>query len=249
MVLDPIPQSLPVHFFGSRPQPPTSHHWMIPYHPHTGWLRLVGSLKLQVSSAKEPYKRDYTLQKRPTICRSLLLAATPYHKIPVRQSLAPPKAPPTAPPFASTYIDLRTSMYVEAKFDVCRHRLYIRVCRHGNSMYVDIGSTYREEPVCRGADVYIHRISMSAYMDLRMFEIHVHVHLHTNYCNVNRHLCCNTLQHIAFPCVSMKCSRRRRRRQHPRKRLQRKQTPLHLFPCISMKYTHSPLHTPPCTSM
>jgi len=26
MVLDPIPQSLPVHFFGSRPQPPTSLH-------------------------------------------------------------------------------------------------------------------------------------------------------------------------------------------------------------------------------
>ena len=25
MVLDPIPQTLPVHFFGSRPQPPTSH--------------------------------------------------------------------------------------------------------------------------------------------------------------------------------------------------------------------------------
>ena len=25
MVLDPIPQSLPVHFCGSRPQPPTSH--------------------------------------------------------------------------------------------------------------------------------------------------------------------------------------------------------------------------------
>jgi len=25
MVLDPIPQSLPVHIFGSRPQPPTSH--------------------------------------------------------------------------------------------------------------------------------------------------------------------------------------------------------------------------------
>jgi len=26
MVLDPIPQPLPVHFFGSRPQPPTSPH-------------------------------------------------------------------------------------------------------------------------------------------------------------------------------------------------------------------------------
>jgi len=31
MVLDPIPQSLPVHFFGSRPQPPTSPH------SHTSW--------------------------------------------------------------------------------------------------------------------------------------------------------------------------------------------------------------------
>ena len=30
MVLDPIPQSLPVYFFGSRPQPPTSQHLAIP---------------------------------------------------------------------------------------------------------------------------------------------------------------------------------------------------------------------------
>jgi len=43
-----------------------------------GWLRLVGSLKLQVSFAKEPYKRDCILQKRPTILRSLLSIATPY---------------------------------------------------------------------------------------------------------------------------------------------------------------------------
>jgi len=28
MVLDPIPQPLPVHFFGSRPQPPTSHTYV-----------------------------------------------------------------------------------------------------------------------------------------------------------------------------------------------------------------------------
>jgi len=32
-----------------------------------GWIRLVGSLKLQVSFAKEPYKRDNILQKRPVI--------------------------------------------------------------------------------------------------------------------------------------------------------------------------------------
>ena len=43
-----------------------------------GWLRLVDSLKLYVSFAKEPYKRDYILQKRPIILRSLLIVATPY---------------------------------------------------------------------------------------------------------------------------------------------------------------------------
>jgi len=42
-----------------------------------GWLRLVGSLKLQVSFAKEPYKRDDILQKRSIILRSLLIVATP----------------------------------------------------------------------------------------------------------------------------------------------------------------------------
>jgi len=43
-----------------------------------GWLRLVGSFKLQVSFAKEPYTRDDILQKRPIILRSLLIEATPY---------------------------------------------------------------------------------------------------------------------------------------------------------------------------
>jgi len=43
-----------------------------------GWLRLVGSSKLYVSFAKEPYKRDYILQKRPIILRSVLIVATPY---------------------------------------------------------------------------------------------------------------------------------------------------------------------------
>jgi len=38
-----------------------------------GWLRLVGSLKLQVSFAKKPCKRNYILQKRPILWRSLLI--------------------------------------------------------------------------------------------------------------------------------------------------------------------------------
>jgi len=44
---------------------------------HMGWLRLVGSLKLQIYFAKKPYKRDDILQKKPVILRSLLIVATP----------------------------------------------------------------------------------------------------------------------------------------------------------------------------
>ena len=43
-----------------------------------GWLRSVGSIKLQVSFAKEPYKRANILQKRPIILSILLTVATPY---------------------------------------------------------------------------------------------------------------------------------------------------------------------------
>jgi len=43
-----------------------------------GWLRLVGSLKWYVCFAKEPYKTDDILQKRPIIIRTLLIVATPY---------------------------------------------------------------------------------------------------------------------------------------------------------------------------
>ena len=43
------------------------------------WLRLVGSIKLYVFFAKEPYKRDCILQKRLMILSSLLTVATPYH--------------------------------------------------------------------------------------------------------------------------------------------------------------------------
>jgi len=46
--------------------------------PAMGWLRSVGALELQVSFAKEPYKRDYILQKRPMIFRSLLIEASAY---------------------------------------------------------------------------------------------------------------------------------------------------------------------------
>jgi len=44
-----------------------------------GWLRVVGSFKLWVSFAKEPYERDDILQKRRVILRTLLIETTPCH--------------------------------------------------------------------------------------------------------------------------------------------------------------------------
>jgi len=46
-----------------------------------GWLRLVGSLKLQVSFAEYTFFYRALLQKRPIILRSLLIVATPYTKL------------------------------------------------------------------------------------------------------------------------------------------------------------------------
>ena len=45
---------------------------------YMGWLRLVGSLKLQVSFAEYRLFHRDLLQKRPKILRSLLTVATPY---------------------------------------------------------------------------------------------------------------------------------------------------------------------------
>jgi len=46
-----------------------------------GRLRWVGALKLYVSFAKEPCKREDILQKRPRILRSLPIVASPYHHV------------------------------------------------------------------------------------------------------------------------------------------------------------------------
>ena len=56
MVLDPIPQSLPVHFLGSRPQPPTSrlmqfipHEYTISDVIHSMWIYVLRITHIRVS--------------------------------------------------------------------------------------------------------------------------------------------------------------------------------------------------------
>jgi len=62
------------------------YEWVMPHlwTRHMGWLRLVGFLKLYVSFAEYSLFYRSFLQKRPTILRSLLIVANPYH---VRHSL------------------------------------------------------------------------------------------------------------------------------------------------------------------
>jgi len=54
----------------------TSYHEQLVSRIIMGWLRLVGSLELYVSFAKETYKKDNILQKSPVILK-LLIVATP----------------------------------------------------------------------------------------------------------------------------------------------------------------------------
>jgi len=49
--------------------------------PRIGWLRLVGSLKLQVSFTKYSIFYRALLQKRPITSLIILVAATPYRKL------------------------------------------------------------------------------------------------------------------------------------------------------------------------
>jgi len=56
----------------------TEWHWITMGRRDMGWLRLVGTLKLQVSFAEYSLCYRSLLQKRPTILRSILIVATPY---------------------------------------------------------------------------------------------------------------------------------------------------------------------------
>ena len=72
-----------------------------------GCRRLVGSSKLQVSFAKEPCKREDTLQKRPIILSSLPIVASPYLELPFQ------------PPFSRER--LYHLIYLPAASPVCAH--------------------------------------------------------------------------------------------------------------------------------
>ena len=83
-----------------------------------GQLRLVGSWKLYVSFAKEPYKRDDILQKRPIILRSLRIVATPPHIKTITTVRICNKFSREAPYISNTFS--RESPNVHECFQVCK---------------------------------------------------------------------------------------------------------------------------------
>ena len=119
-----------------------------------GWQRLAGSLKLCVSFAKEPYKREDILQKRPVIFRSLLIVATHirllwtilllhfmyiyiftcvYVYIYVRHSLKPPITPTTrGERFLGVHCGGGTSLFHHRSTRACRRRALMLKMRAPN---------------------------------------------------------------------------------------------------------------------
>jgi len=97
------------------------------------WLRLVGSIKVQVSFAKEPYKKDDILQKRPVISSILLIVATPY--------------PAASSPASSPRISQRNAFSVCVGRASC-HELYVWVARRVTNCMC--GSRVVSRTVCVG---------------------------------------------------------------------------------------------------
>jgi len=107
-----------------------------------GWLRLVGFLKLQVSFAKEPYKRDDILQKRPLILRSLLIVAIPCDILtPYWEWRETPCLEPNAQAEGSNYVRVNCVRVVMRgvcllSMGACAHSLYIYVFSIYISLYI-----------------------------------------------------------------------------------------------------------------
>jgi len=112
--------------------------------PPMGWLQLVGSIKLYVSFAKEPYKRDDILQKRPIILSILLIAATPYSQE-TQQCSTPPFSKVT-----SVFWEKKiASAQVCAQFAICVY-MYKYTYTHTH-IYIYINSQFCAhftDPLC-----------------------------------------------------------------------------------------------------
>ena len=139
-----------------------------------GWLRLVGSLKLYVSFAKEPYKRDYILQKRPIFLRSLLVVGTPYYNM-------------WHITYKYIYIYTHTSVcvcvlyslimtYMSMWARICHAYIYICACERGRVCMNRYMTRNKHTYMCVCMDLCIHQSQavMQKFADIYVRTKHTH---------------------------------------------------------------------------
>ena len=136
-----------------------------------GQLRLVGSWKLYVSFAKEPYKRDDILQKRPIILRSLRIVATPPHIKTITTVRICNKFSREAPYISNTFS--RESPNVHECFQVCKRSPRHSKDRTIKSSDLEIHISNREISIVflsDGDSVYTPTIK-SSELEIQIFEV------------------------------------------------------------------------------
>ena len=104
-------------------------------HTHTKDRKKSWDGILQVSCAKEPYKRDVILQKRPINLRSLLIVATPYRALQrteKKKTMVACRRPHWL--YTSIYIHKSTNIYLS---------IYINHCISVESTSIDLTVIYQ----------------------------------------------------------------------------------------------------------
>ena len=91
--------------------------------PTMGWLRLVGSLILQVSFAEYSLFYRALLQKRPFVLRSLLIVATPYLYTHTKEPHIHSKGPYTNSKKLSAYTEMSPGVYYLSQTYTSSHYL------------------------------------------------------------------------------------------------------------------------------
>jgi len=147
-----------------------------------GWLRLVGSLKLQVSFAEYRLFYRALLQKRPAILSSLLIVATPY--LYTRSANCTTLGHTAAP--CNTMQHTATRCRTCITCNILQH-----TATHCNTLQHTAThcNTLQHTSTCAIAQIYRS----------------VNLYTHSANCTTLQHIAthCNTLQHTATPCNTL----------------------------------------------
>ena len=150
-----------------------------------GWLRIVGSLQLQVSVGEYSLFYRALLQKRHIILRSLLIVATPY------ESIGGAKKAKNSFLIKHICIIVSKEAYMIGLF-----------CRIYSSLSQDICIVSRE-PCMRHSATHCNTLQHAAThrnrTDFSMMSLSVRRNIVATHCNTLQHTTahCNTLQHTA----------------------------------------------------